>query len=678
VRVWDVEIGEQFVYRESHSTPSGYRAIRCAGYHNGITVVLEKHDGSLAIEMLSFTVPNKTTGLGFGNCTKRFILPDPDTPTLRLKFHIQRLAFSISGQSMVMTGDPRSGGRLSNEVTLCNVGDQTFQEGWRFSHDDGAGVESLSFSPDGRSLAICFVGNSSRVFVLNVETGQCVGQPTSKYALNCVAYSPDGRLLVAADRTTLVAWDARTYDEVIDPVHGNVGEIYEIWVSPDRKKIASMSGINTLCMWDLDSFITPRPPVSKVFHEDRDPVLSLAFSPCGKKLAASTGSTISVWDAATPSTSPDFFISLHDLTQLKLSNRRRLAYSPDGRYILCLIHDAGLSESTGLPESKLGIWVAETGKPSATYHRASATSHGSIKDIFFVASGSHWLLVAWYGYTTFKTWEEDGSEVENQVKFPLDFGTSTPYILALSPGTSRAFVAIGIQSDPASARGEVWCTKALERPPILLHGLPEELHLTTGLEGSFSSCGRLVAAHDLQGTIYIWDAETGVLIFRRIRMLNWRSVGRMCVAFSPNSNFIATGMAGSNTVIWNVRAGQVRTIGDGHTARVTHLTFSPDGSTLASSSWDGTIKLWNTSNLNERDQESKPVGGVPEVFGIKDGWAMGENDELLFWIPPDLRPGLWRPDNTMVISPGPTAKLDYTRFKYGRDWTKCCDGQQSD
>jgi WD40 repeat protein len=30
----------------------------------------------------------------------------------------------------------------------------------------------------------------------------------------------------------------------------------------------------------------------------------------------------------------------------------------------------------------------------------------------------------------------------------------------------------------------------------------------------------------------------------------------------------------------------------GHTARITSLAFRPDGSVLASSSWDGTVREW--------------------------------------------------------------------------------------
>ena len=57
---------------------------------------------------------------------------------------------------------------------------------------------------------------------------------------------------------------------------------------------------------------------------------------------------------------------------------------------------------------------------------------------------------------------------------------------------------------------------------------------------------------------------------------------------------------------------------------------------------------------------------------LVDGWILGPKSELLFWVPPTLHTGLWRPGNTAVIGQ-PATKLDFGNFVHGEDWVRCKD-----
>ena len=62
---------------------------------------------------------------------------------------------------------------------------------------------------------------------------------------------------------------------------------------------------------------------------------------------------------------------------------------------------------------------------------------------------------------------------------------------------------------------------------------------------------------------------------------------------------------------------------------------------------------------------------MPHDFSnINDGWVLGQAGELLFWVPPVLRRGLYQPRNTLVIS-NITTQLDLSSFAHGEAWSRC-------
>lgn len=104
---------------------------------------------------------------------------------------------------------------------------------------------------------------------------------------------------------------------------------------------------------------------------------------------------------------------------------------------------------------------------------------------------------------------------------------------------------------------------------------------------AYSPNGELIATASAR-TIHFWDADIGILRSVTPRLDSTPN----SVSFSPDNNFLLTGVEDGNLHIWDLSRNAWRLNIGSHSSRITSVTYSPDNRQFASTSADGTLKVW--------------------------------------------------------------------------------------
>jgi len=87
------------------------------------------------------------------------------------------------------------------------------------------------------------------------------------------------------------------------------------------------------------------------------------------------------------------------------------------------------------------------------------------------------------------------------------------------------------------------------------------------------------------------------------------------------------------------------------------------------------IRIYDIADLAAKHRNATDgYGPVPR--GMTDGWMVGQDDELLFWVPLEHRyelclPYVELPPVEMIL--GRPTRVDLSTFKFGFKWTECID-----
>ena len=214
-------------------------------------------------------------------------------------------------------------------------------------HSLPTGVLGLAITSDGnRAFASCMDGSVHSV-QLSDGKAEAFEKKHDSFASGCVLL-PDGRTVITAGYDGKLLWHDVATRHLIREVKAHDFWSWKLALSPDGKHVATTTGQYVPGGWKYEPAAETEPSV-KVFDTDTGkllhsfshtpPVLSCAFSPDGKHLAAANIlGEVRVWDLSSPNggkplvqwTTPDFTSWGTTKSHHYSGGIYGLAFSPDG------------------------------------------------------------------------------------------------------------------------------------------------------------------------------------------------------------------------------------------------------------------------------------------------------------------------------------------------------------
>lgn len=441
-------------------------------------------------------------------------------------------------------------------------------------------INCIAFSPDKKLVA---AGDEHAVKIWDVASCQklhtLIGPGD---AVQAVAFSSDGRRITSFyGGSSVKVWDVISGRELTaskDAVYANMSSVQRIVkttegsvncleVSADGTLWASTDGYRDLFVWDLKS--GKRVGTMKGSNYE---ITSAAISFDGKTIAAACGDRVRLWDVEKGGRNRILLGGPHSASLV--------AFSPDGSKI-----------ASGGGDRETTIWDVQSGRRLRILYGA-----GGIYTLSFSPDGSKVIAS---GFSCVVVWDAvTGQRVKS---YPT--GRRFGMCAAMSPDSK--LVAVGynaqirlLEADTGTELRRFWSPSG---------------SISSACDVTFSPDGKTSVFASGDGTAKLFDVASG----EELRIFKGDSKAISSVAFSPDGKWLAIGDKYRGVKLWEVNSPDEPVDLAAVNTAVYSLSFTANGRYLVTAGHDSTINLWDISR--------KKLAGTINFLGGAEWLACDEH-----------------------------------------------------
>jgi WD40 repeat protein len=430
-------------------------------------------------------------------------------------------------------------------------------------HPDAAEVGRLAWAPDSQRLAVSYTW-WHKLWIIDTDTGDNTPRPdpdqTAGFSFDQnireIAWSQDSTMMAVSLDNDILLLNPQTF-EITGSLIGHSRKVYDLAWGPDGQ-LASCGLDKTVRLWNTK---TGQPIRSFRGHEAF--LYAVAWNPEGTRLLSNGfPDGAKIWDV-----NAKMFAIAPPSPKL---NGRAVAWGPDSRRLV--FSDA---------DHALIVWDTDAGKEVARFTGHQDEDEGEIRSLTWSRDGAR--IASCTRSKSLRIWDtKTGDELKN-IESDTNSNLSS---VAWSPDGGRLLIGA------VNGAIEMWDTETFDKVGEFLGHEQRVRNIAWSPDGQ-----RIVSESSAGRTVRVWDVRTR----KQTHQINDRSKS---IAWSPDGQQLATVVNISSPIsIWDVGTtgdgvvivDKPTTTLEGHTGFVNHVSWNAEFDRLASTSVDGSAKVWDVA-----------------------------------------------------------------------------------